>query len=229
MRVDYVIEACIENPEDALLAESAGANRIEINSRLDRDGLTPSIETVQALRQVCQLPIVAMLRPHDRGFHYSSIEMQTLLDACDSLLAAGVQGIAFGGLTADGRLHIEHMRQIVRHCQPRQVVMHRAFDMLADQQLGLEQLVDCGVSRVLTSGGGATAELGIARLSELVAWSRGRIEILPGGGVNQLNARRILDLSGCTQLHGTFRKSASSTVRLDPQVLASIRDQLAQD
>jgi len=201
----FHIEVCLERPEDALLAEQAGATRIEINSALPLDGLTPTLGVCRWLKQNCNLPLIAMLRPRYDNFVLSSVEQKILLRDCDDLLACGVQGIAYGALSLEGTLQLDYFKQVARLCGPRELVCHRAFDQLQDQRRGLEELIDCGVRRILTSGGAATAELGIERLRQLVEWSRGRIEILPGAGIHSGNVRKIVELSGCNQVHGTFR------------------------
>ena len=204
MTIPFQIEVCLENPLDAIPAQSAGATRIEINSALSLDGLTPSLETCRWLKANSGLPVIAMLRPHT-GFCLEAVEQDTLLDDARLLLDAGVDGLAYGALDKLGNLNVEYMQQISELCGDRALVCHRAFDQLVDQRRGLEQLIDCGVRRVLTSGGAKTAEQGLARLTELQNWARGRIEILPGSGINSTNALRIARLSGCRQLHGTFR------------------------
>ncbi|MEO8269633.1 MAG: copper homeostasis protein CutC [Aureliella sp.] len=198
------MEVCLENPLDAMPAQTAGATRIELNSALKLDGLTPTLAACRWLKNNCSLPLIAMLRPRE-GFYLAPQEQEILLDDARLLLDAGVDGLAYGALDRQGELNSEYMRQVVELCAEREVVCHRAFDRLADQKRGLEQLIDCGVRRVLTSGGAASAEQGLSRLAELQCWSRGRIEVLPGGGVYAGNARRIAQVSGCRQLHGTFR------------------------
>lgn len=200
----FQIEVCIDHPSDALLAKAAGATRIEINSALLLDGLTPTIAACRWLKTHCDLPLIAMLRPRDR-FFMEPAEQEIALEDGRLLLDAGVDGLAYGALDRHGALNLKYVQQICDLCGDRDFVCHRAFDRLADQRLGLQQLIDCGANRVLTSGGAPTAELGLARLGELHAWAGGRIEILPGGGIHAGNAVRIAQQSGCRQVHGSFR------------------------
>ncbi len=199
------IEVCLDRAEDAMSVQAAGATRIEINSALRLDGLTPSLATCRWLKENCGIPIIAMLRSHNDGFRVDSTTQQILERDAELLIGAGVDGIVYGALDAAGKLNANYFKQIAAICGSRTLVCHRAFDTLRDPQEGLEILVECGVQRVLTSGGAANAELGIPQLRKLQEWSRGRIEILPGGGINYTNAARILRETGCTQLHGTFR------------------------
>lgn len=209
MRDPFQIEVCIDHPSHALLAQAAGATRIELNSALALDGLTPTLAACRWTLAHCGLPLIAMLRPRDR-FFLEAAEQEIALEDGRLLLEAGAAGLAYGALDRSGVLNLTYMRQIATLCGERDFVCHRAFDRLLDQRRGLEQLIDCGVTRVLTSGGAATAELGLERLAQLQEWARGRIEILPGGGINSNNARRIAQLSGCRQLHGSFRAKEKS-------------------
>lgn len=214
------IEVCLETTADATAVEAAGATRIEINSSLDRDGLTPSLEACRWLKRNCQLPIIAMLRNHHQDFYVDSATQKQLMRDGERLLAAGVDGIAYGAVDADGQLNCSYFRELAALCGERPLVCHRVFDTLPDQLRALEQLIDCGVRRVLTSGGAATAEQGIAQLEKLVDSARGRIEILPGSGINAKNAQKFLEI-GCRQLHGTFRS-------LHVEEAGSIRTNLAE-
>jgi copper homeostasis protein len=118
--------------------------------------------------------------------------------------------LAVGGLTNTGQLDVSLLQAIGKLAGPtRQLVMHRAFDFLIDPHSALDQLVQLGFTRVLTSGGplGQTAAQ-LDRLRGLVHYAAGRIEILPGGGVGPENASNILSATGCSQLHGSFRRSS---------------------
>lgn len=210
MIFQFQIEVCIDHASDSLLAQTAGATRIEINSALRLDGLTPTLATCRWIKAHCDLPLIAMLRPRD-SFFMEPVEQEIALEDGRLLLDAGVDGLAYGALDLRGELNVEYMLQIADLCGGRDFVCHRAFDRLTDQRRSLEQLIDCGVTRVLTSGGAPTAELGLDRLTQLYEWARGRVEILPGGGIHAGNARRIAQQSGCQQLHGSFRTKPSAT------------------
>ncbi len=226
------IEVCIQHPTDAILAQQAGAARIEINSALRLDGLTPTPSVCRWLKNNCSLPIIAMVRPHDDGFVLSALDQQLALADCELLLDCGVDGIAYGALDGDGELNLDYFRQVAQLCGDRQLVCHRAFDRIPDQPRGLEQLIDCGVCRVLTSGGQPKAIQGTDRLKELMEMSRGRIEILPGGGIDSKNFWQIAAGTGCRQLHGTFRKrgvlNEIESVHLDPDELQKVCSSLTK-
>ncbi len=219
----FELEVCVDRVAHAVLAETAGATRIEMNTALELDGLTPSSANCMWLKANCSLPIVAMLRPHARDFVYSATEELTLLRDCQSLLEAGVDGIVFGSLDADQNIATPILRKVMALCAGHEVIFHRAFDQVLDQFSALEQLIECGVRRVLTSGGAPTAEAGIERLQKLMEQSAGQIEILPGAGVNSSNAHRLATQLGCRQLHGSFRTRGAESKGPDSEEIRRTR------
>ncbi len=220
-RMPPLIEVCVEGFPSARIAIDAGADRIELNASLALDGLTPPAEDLIACKGYSSIPIIAMLRPHADGFIYSKNDIATIHRSLEHFLELGVDGFAVGCLNAAGRVDIELMKDLRRRSEGKQLVMHRAFDVLSNQPEGLLQLIDLGIDRVLTSGGAPTAETGAEQIGKLVELSRGRIEILPGAGIRSHNAQKILDLTGCNQLHGTFKLPQSTLP--DPTMIAHLR------
>lgn len=218
-----LIEVCVEGFENAKIAIEAGADRLELNSRLNLDGLTPAFEDLIAVRQLTSIPVIAMLRPHANSFIYDRDTQLAMLADLERLLAGGVDGVAVGGLMTSGEIDIELMNEMRKYTADKVLVMHRAFDQLRDQAGGLEQLIDVGVDRVLTSGGAATAEAGMEQLRSLMEQSRGRIEILPGAGIRPGNALAILQGTGCNQLHGTFRQTIAGRTMPDPAAIRLVK------
>lgn len=218
-----LIEVCVEGIEAARIAIGAGADRLELNSRIDLDGLTPAFEELRAIRQLTAIPLIPMLRPHANGFVYDRATQISMLRDLERLMANGADGVAVGGLTQSGEIDLSFMKELRKNLVGLQLVMHRAFDQLQDQLGGLEQLIDLGVDRVLTSGGAATAEAGVDQLRRLVVHGRQRIEILPGAGIRPTNALAILQATGCTQLHGTFKQNLSGRVIPDAEAIRAVK------
>lgn len=204
-RSGVLIEACIASVEDARAAEAGGADRLELNRDLARDGLTPSPAVLKAVLAASDLPTIVMVRPHDRGFAYTQTEVDDLRREAGDLLAAGAAGIAVGPLTRSGEVHLRHLHCLLEIAEEADVVFHRAFDRVPDVTAALECLIEAGVTRVLTSGQAMTAHEGIPTIARLVAQAADRIEILPGAGVGPDTAGEIVRRTGCRQLHGTFR------------------------
>lgn len=144
-----------------------------------------------------------------------------MLRDCQDLLAAGAGGIVIGALDDNGWIDTKFLRSVAAICSPAEVVFHRAFDELTDQAQGLKQLIDCGIQRVLTSGGGRTAIESVGKLKRLIELADGCIEILPGSGVSSSNAVELVAQTGCTQLHGSFTNRETHLSCPDPQEIAA--------
>lgn len=218
----FHLEVCVDRIDDALRALDAGATRIELNSGLGLDGLTPSPAACRWLRGRSSAPIIAMLRPHASGFQYSVGEQECLLSDCQALLDAGVDGVAFGAVTASNALDLDLIARVRELCVERQLVLHRVFDVLKDPWGALEQARQLGVDRVLSSGQRPTALAGLELLADLQA-DAGRIEFLPGSGINSSNAEAIVqamrrrDPDWPVQVHGSFRGDAAGPSAKDIQ------------
>lgn len=205
---------------EAQAAIGAGADRIEINRALERHGLTPSVAAVGASVSKRSVPVLAMLRPHDRDFVYSDLEFMGVLGDLGELLAAGATGVVFGALTAQHGINCGQMSRLIRAAGTHPVVFHRAFDSVLEPQTALEQLIDLGVTRILTSGQARSAMEGAGVIRALIEQAGERIEILPGAGVNPSNAAELVRLTGCSQIHGSFRGSDGT---FDSRLLAQTR------
>lgn len=203
-----VLEVCVASLEDSVIAERAGADRLELNVALELGGLTPSSGLLAEVKQAVRIPVVAMVRPRGAGFVYSTSELRVLFRDAESLLAQGADGLAFGALSLDRELIESVAREIVRLAGARETVFHRAFDLVADPGRAARQLADWGVTRILTSGQASSALDGSAALAR---WQRdlaGRIQVLPAGGVRPDNIVTLLEQTGCRQVHGSFRRFA---------------------
>jgi copper homeostasis protein len=209
------LEICAASAEDCVVAEQGGADRLELNSALLLGGLTPSLGTLREARRAVRIPIIAMVRPRAGGFCYSSTEFAVMQRDLEWALADGADGVAFGILHADGNIDGERCRQMVKLAGQRQVVFHRAFDVVPDPLAALDQLMDLGVTRVMTSGQEASAYNGAANIARYLRHAAGRLEILPAGGINRFTVADVISRTGCNQVHASLSGS-----RKDPSVLA---------
>jgi copper homeostasis protein len=214
-----LLEVPIASLEDALAAQSAGADRLELNTALGLGGLTPSLGLLVETRQAVALPLLVMARPRPGGFCYRPDEFRVLQRDIDLLLAHGATGIAFGVLTASGEIDRVRVQTILRQIGVHEAVFHRAFDVTPAPALALEQLIDLGVKRILTSGQEESAFNGAARIAELRHQARGRIEVLPAGGINRFTVADVVARTGCDQVHASLRMSkADPSTAARPQV-----------
>ena len=207
-----LVEACVASLESARLAQSAGADRIELNSALELDGLTPSSGLVRLVTTEIRIPVIAMARPRGGDFVYSEGEWNTLLADAEWLLENGVDGLAFGCLDKEGNVDLNRCRDIKSLSGNHELVFHKAFDETADWKAAIDVLVEAGIHRVMTSGQQPDAESGIETIGEIVAYSGHKIEVLPAGGITSVNAVKLIEQTGCGQVHGSFSKGPQSDV-----------------
>ena len=197
----YLLEVCCGSVEDVLQAEKGGADRVELNSCLFHGGLTPSIGELITAKKLSKLPIMTMVRPRQGGFCYTNAEYQTALADAEALLANGADGLVFGFLKADGSLDAERTKELVRMAGDRTKVFHRAIDVADDWKRMLGQLIEIGLDRVLTSGLAPDVYYGVDVIREMMDFAQGAIQILPGAGVNLKNVDKIIEFTGCDQIH----------------------------
>jgi copper homeostasis protein len=197
----YTLEVCCGSVDDVLEAQRGGADRVELNSCLMFGGLTPSIGALIAAKRLSSLPVMTMVRPRQAGFCYTEAEYATALADAEALLAHGSDGLVFGFLDAEGNLDVKRTRALARLARDRTKVFHRAIDVCADWKRLLGQLIDIGIDRVLTSGLAPDVFYGIDTVCEMMDFAQGAIQIMPGAGVSLKNVDRIVEATGCDQIH----------------------------
>jgi copper homeostasis protein len=200
------LEICCYTLESALLAEQAGASRIELCDNAAEGGTTPSLGSIQLAKEQLQIPLSVMIRPRGGDFCYSNLEYESMKRDVNIIKdLGGVQGIVFGFLRANGQIDVQRTKEMVELAESMEVTFHRAFDMCQDPLLALEQLKDCGVKRILTSGGRNKAMQGIDLLQQLVAKARDEIIIMPGSGVNESNLEELMTKTKAVEFHSSAR------------------------
>lgn len=200
------LELCAGGICDVELGARLKVDRIELNSGMVAGGLTPSLALTIQARSLFSGPIITMVRPREGGFTYSRAEFLLMLMEAEQLMAHGVNGIAIGFLTNEGTVDTARCLQLRKILPDAELVFHKAFDWTPDLFTSLGQLIDCGFTRILTSGGRKTAAEGASVLRQLQQHARSHIEILPGGGIRAANVLSVLDQSGCMQVHSAVRE-----------------------
>lgn len=196
-----LVEAAVDSAAAAFAAVEAGAERIELCADLDAGGLTPPTELLAELRPELDVPVLPMIRSRGGGFEYDATEMDSMLAQLHELRTLGADGFVFGALRGDGSIDTAATSRILQAADGLPVVFHRAFDRTPDLSASLQVLIGLGVERVLTSGGAVRAIVGVDRLASLMRESRGRIGILPGGGIDGENVHEIAARTGVTEVH----------------------------
>lgn len=210
-----LLEICCGSLDDATEAEKGGADRVELCSALFLGGLTPSYGTIAEAKRRLKIPVMVMIRPRGGGFCYTEAEFASMLRDAEAAIELGADGIVFGILQHDGTIDVERSRALCAKAERVQRVFHRAFDVTPDPIAALEQLIELRISRVLTSGQQPTVPEGADLIRDLITAAANRIEVLPGGGINERNLAHVLERTKCSQVHLTAFKTAQ-----DPSVNA---------
>lgn len=201
MSSKVLIEVCCGSVDDAVEAEKGGADRVELNSAIFLGGLTPSPGSIIEAKKRLNIPVMVMIRPRAGGFCYSQVEMEVMQHDAKLAVEHGADGLVFGILTAGGQVDTERCKRIIELARGRQTVFHRAFDVTFDPLKALDQLINLGFTRVLTSGQEKTAPVGAELISKLIVHAVDRIEILPGCGLRPHNIRAFVQHTKATQVH----------------------------
>ncbi|RSK16861.1 copper homeostasis protein CutC [Streptococcus oralis] len=205
-----IYEFCAENVTLLEKAMQAGARRIELCDNLAVGGTTPSYGVTKAAVELAanyDTTIMTMIRPRGGDFVYTDLEIAIMLEDIRLTAQAGSQGVVFGTLTADKKLDKANLEKLIAASKGMEIVFHMAFDELSDEdQLeAIDWLSQVGVTRILTRAGvsGDSLEKRFAHYHRILEQAKGKIEILPGGGIDLDNRQTFIDQLGVTQLHGT--------------------------
>ncbi|WP_412561771.1 copper homeostasis protein CutC [Winogradskyella sp. MIT101101] len=201
------LEVCANSYQSAKNAQQAGAHRIELCQELSVGGITPSYGLLKQVIEHLNIPVYVLIRPRGGNFVYSKDEFKIMKHDIEICKELGCAGIVSGVLKDDNSIDIKRTKELVELSKPLDFTFHRAFDEVKNPKEALEQLVDLGVHRVLTSGQQKNAEEGLELLKELNGIANGRITILAGGGVNSENAIKFKQ-AGLKEIHA----SASTTI-----------------
>ncbi len=214
-----ILEIAVFNIESALLATDAGADRLELCENPAEGGTTPSYGTLKIVKDKISIPVFPIIRPRGGDFFYTDEEFEVMKK--DVLLCKELrfEGIVIGSLTADGNTHKEHTKYLVDSAYPMEVSFHRAFDRTADPLQALEDIIDCGCSRILTSGQVPDAFNGKGLIKTLIEKAGGRIIIMPGSGVRSSNIIELAKFTGAIELHSSARKERPSTMHYQQKTM----------
>lgn len=205
-----IYEFCAENMTLLEKAMQAGARRIELCDNLAVGGTTPSYGVTKAAVELAanyDTTIMTMIRPRGGDFVYNDLEIAIMLEDIRLTAQAGSQGVVFGALTADKKLDKLNLEKLIAASKGMEIVFHMAFDELSDedQPEAIDWLSQAGVTRILTRAGvsGDSLEKRFVHYHRILEYAKGKIEILPGGGIDLENRQTFIDQVGVTQLHGT--------------------------
>jgi copper homeostasis protein len=206
-QVPVILEVCANSVTSAIAAQEGGASRVELCENLNEGGTTPSYGQLILARKHLHIKLYVLIRPRRGDFLYSDLEFEIMQADIRASIEAGCDGVVIGMLKADGNIDVKRCTELVRLARQwgLGVTFHRAFDMCADQFKALEEIIEMGCERILTSGGKSTAMEGATVIGHLVEKAAGRITIMPGSGITETNVADLVRFTGVTEVHSSAR------------------------
>ena len=195
-------EACVESFEKALEAQNNGADRIELCENLSVGGTTPSYGTVKICLEKLNITIFHMIRARGGNFVYSKDEIEIMKEDIKVFKDLGVKGLVLGCLTSDNKIDLELTKTLVNLAYPMEITFHKAIDEISNPLDYIEDLVNIGIKRILTSGGKATALEGKDLINDMIKKSNGRLKIVVAGKVTKENLNELSNLISADEFHG---------------------------
>lgn len=215
---EYETEICVTSLEGCKIAERLGATRVELCSALSEGGLTPTLGMVRAARKVLHnTKLFVLIRVRAGDFVYSDDEIDIMCEDIKLLVKEGVDGVVIGALTKEAQVDTKANLKLMNAAQSLNITFHRAFDKLGNQAEALAEIKQLQsatgnrISRILTSGGKASAYAGMSRLNELQALA-GEIRIMAGAGINSKNIAELKQGTNIKAFHFSAKTTIPSTM-----------------
>ena len=218
------IEIACFNLESVLIAQKAGADRVELCADMSVGGTTPTIETIQQARENLTIDLYAMIRPRGGNFVYSDSEFEQMKSEIEAIKKLGVNGFVFGILKDDNTINIEQNKVLVELANPFPCTFHRAFDAISDYEKAVEDVISCGFSTILTSGTFPNVMEGKEVLKQLVKQANNRIEIMPGGGLRSTNISALDEMVNANWYHSSAITDGSEIA--SPEEIVQLKKKL---
>lgn len=215
MKNNFIVEVCVDHLESALIAHDAGADRLELCQALQLGGLTPDRDTFRLLKSSMSIPIFILIRPRAGDFNYSDNEKDLIKNQIKTFEDLGADGFVVGALDQKRKLDFTFVEQVKNQASV-PVTFHRAFDFIEDQIIALDRLISIGIDRILTSGGKSNCIKGMDQLKALRNHANGRINILPGSGINLKTVDTIVENLSPSEIHLSAKELVQQTTYDDP-------------
>lgn len=208
--MSYKLEICANSVASCIEAQKGGAYRVELCAGIPEGGTTPSYGEMVMARELLDIKLYVIIRPRGGDFLYSEIEHKAMLKDIEAAKGIGVDGVVIGCLTAEGDVDMDRNRELIEAAGDMGVTFHRAFDKCRNPKEALEQIIELGCERILTSGHKPKAEEGVTLLKEIIEQAGDRIIIMPGSGVNEDNISYIASETGAKEFHISARTPVKS-------------------
>lgn len=199
------LEICVDTFDGALVAQHAGAARVELCAALSEGGLTPSAGLMAAAADL-DIPCYAMIRPRSGLFHFSEQEVRIMRSDIQNVRDAGLAGVVLGAQQQDGALDLRVLEQLCGAASGLGTTLHRVIDVVPDPLQALEQAISLGFERVLTSGAQPEAPQGVELIREMVQQAGDRISVMPGCGLTGDNVMQLVAYSGVREVHAACQQ-----------------------
>ena len=196
-----ILEICCPIIEAAIIAEQCGADRIEFCKDLSVGGVTPTFEEIEKIKSVIKIPIHVLIRCRSGNFIYSENELNKMIDEIKFCKSTGIDGVVIGVLQNDNTIDISAIEKMKAEASRMEITFHKAFDEIENQSEALQELINLNFTRILTSGGKATAIEGAEQLKRLNAIAKQKITIMPGGGIRSNNLSALIETTNCHAFH----------------------------
>lgn len=221
------LEVCANSFSSALAAQNGGARRVELCDNLAEGGTTPSFAQIALSKKNLLIEVWPIIRPRGGDFLYSDLEFQLMKEDIKVCKSLNCDGVVIGILKENGNIDAERCAELIALSKPMPVAFHRAFDMSNNMEKALEDLIDLGIIRVLSSGGSSSAIQGAPRLAKLIRQAKGRIAIMPGAGINENNLPDLIAQTGAKEFHASAKIFVASKMnyRNDETKMGSIADE----
>lgn len=211
------LEICAADIHSVHAAAQGGANRVELCSGLAEGGMTPSIGLAAGALNIPEITVHVLIRPRPGDFLYSNEEVEIMAHDIRLFRQLGVHGVVIGALTPNGEVDTQVCARLIAEAGDMNITFHRAFDLTRSPEKALEQIIELGCNRILTSGCAPSARQGVDMLARLQQLAGGRLTILAGGGVSPDNAAEIMTLGGVHELHASARGAVPSAMKFRQQ------------
>jgi copper homeostasis protein len=210
-----LLEICANSVVSALAAQEGGAQRVELCTNLNEGGITPSYGEIVLARKLLHIKLYVLIRPRPGDFVYSDLEYEIIRTDIQQVIAAGCDGIVIGILKPDGSVDKVRCKPLVDMARAAGlgVTFHRAFDAATNQFAALEDIIEIGCERILTSGAQLTALEGARRIAELIKAATGRIVLMPGSGVNPDNLIELRQITGAVEFHTSAQVKVDTSMQ----------------
>lgn len=207
-----ILEICCDSVASAIKAQNGGADRIELCENLAQGGVTPSAGKISLAKKWLAIPVFVLIRPRKADFLYSDGEFELMLEDIHHAKNLGADGIVSGILTTDGNLDVVRMEKLVAAAAPLPFTCHRAFDMCINANDAIEQLIEIGAKRILTSGQQPNAHLGKDNIARFAEQAKGRLSIMACGDLLPENIQEITSIPGIYEFHSAARGTLYSAM-----------------